>query len=147
MSQLAFLFLHQLFIMDLLVTHPVKKSDLGFHGNLFGGKLLSWIDAALAAYAMEKCQSQSMITVAIDQCVFKKPAKEKQLVKIYGELIRVGNTSASFRVEARAYNVFRGDETIILQTCITFVRVDEEARPIPIPQQVKEKFITPPTKL
>lgn len=133
--------------MDLLVTHPVKKSDLGFHGNLFGGKLLSWIDAALAAYAMEKCQSQSMITVAIDQCVFKKPAKEKQLVKIYGELIRVGNTSASFRVEARAYNVFRGDETIILQTCITFVRVDEEARPIPIPQQVKEKFITPPTKL
>ena len=26
--------------MDLLATHPVKKSDLGFHGNLFGGKLL-----------------------------------------------------------------------------------------------------------
>jgi acyl-CoA thioesterase YciA len=133
--------------MDILVTHPVKKSDLGFHGNLFGGKLLSWIDAALAAYAMEKCQSQSMITVAIDQCVFKKPAKEKQLVKIYGQLIRIGNTSASFRVEARAYNVFRGDEAIILQTCITFVRVDEEARPIPIPQQVKDKFNTPPAKL
>ena len=52
--------------MDLLVTHPVKKSDLGFHGNLFGGKLLSWIDAALAAYAMEKCHTQNMITVSID---------------------------------------------------------------------------------
>jgi len=66
--------------MDLLSTHPVKKSDLGFHGNLFGGKLLSWIDAAVAAYAMEKCRSQNMITIAMDQCVFKKPAKEKQLV-------------------------------------------------------------------
>jgi hypothetical protein len=25
--------------MDLISTHPIKKSDLGFHGNLFGGKL------------------------------------------------------------------------------------------------------------
>ena len=32
--------------MDLISTHAVKKSDLGFHGNLFGGKLLSWLDAA-----------------------------------------------------------------------------------------------------
>jgi acyl-CoA hydrolase len=84
--------------MDLLSTHPVKKSDLGFHGNLFGGKLLSWLDAALAAYAMEKCRSQSMITVALDKCVFKKPAKEKNLVKIYAEVESIGNTSATFRV-------------------------------------------------
>ena len=28
--------------MELLnLPHPVKKSDLGFHGNLFGGKLLA----------------------------------------------------------------------------------------------------------
>lgn len=26
--------------MELLNTHPIKKSDLGFHGNLFGGKLI-----------------------------------------------------------------------------------------------------------
>jgi hypothetical protein len=25
--------------MELITTHPIKKSDLGFHGNLFGGKL------------------------------------------------------------------------------------------------------------
>jgi acyl-CoA thioesterase YciA len=133
--------------MDLLVTHPVKKSDLGFHGNLFGGALLAWIDAALAAYAMEKCHTQSMITVSIDQCVFKKPAKEKQLVKIYAELLKIGNTSATFRVEARVYNVFRGDEAILLQTCMTFVRVDEEGQPIPISKQVKENFYPPNPKL
>jgi acyl-CoA thioesterase YciA len=133
--------------MDLLATHPVKKSDLGFHGNLFGGKLLSWLDAALAAYAMEKCHSQNMITIAIDQCVFKKPAKEKQLVKIYAEMVKVGNTSATFTVEARAYNVFRGDESILLATNMTFVRVDEEGIPIPISEQVKRMFNTPPSKL
>jgi acyl-CoA thioesterase YciA len=133
--------------MELLSTHPVKKSDLGFHGNLFGGKLLSWVDAALAAYAMEKCRSQNMITIALDQCVFRKPAKEKQLVKIYAEMIKIGNTSASFAVEARGYNVFRGDEVVLLATTMTFVRVDEEGMPIPISEQVKRVFNTPPSKL
>lgn len=126
--------------MDLLVTHPVKKMDLGFHGNLYGGRLLDWIDAALAAYAMEKCHTQNMITVSIDECVFKKPAKEKHLVKIYAEITRIGNTSATFKVEARAYNVFREDEIVLLQTNMTFVRVDEEGEPIPISKQVKENF-------
>jgi len=133
--------------MDLLSTHPVKKSDLGFHGNLFGGKLLSWLDAAVAAYAMEKCHSQNMITIAMDQCVFKKPAKEKQLVKIYAEMSKVGNTSATFKVEARAYNVFRGDEVVLLATNMTFVRVDDEGVPIPISEQVKRIFKTPPSML
>ena len=133
--------------MDLLSTHPVKKSDLGFHGNLFGGKLLSWIDAAVAAYAMEKCRSQNMITIAMDKCVFLKPAKEKQLVKIYVSMVKVGNTSATFNVEARAYNVFRGDEAVLLATNMTFVRVDEEGMPISISQTVKDQFKTPPAKL
>ena len=133
--------------MDLLVTHPVKKSDLGFHGNLFGGKLLSWIDAAVAAYAMEKCRSQNMITIAMDKCVFLKPAKEKQLVKIYAEMVKLGNTSATFNIEARGYNVFRGDEVVLLATNMTFVRVDEEGVPIPISEQVKRTFKTPDSKL
>jgi len=133
--------------MDLLSTHPVKKSDLGFHGNLFGGKLLSWIDAAVAAYAMEKCRSQNMITIAMDKCVFLKPAKEKQLVKIYAEMVKVGNTSATFNIEARGYNVFRGDEVVLLATNMTFVRVDEEGVPIPVSEQVKRTFKFPESKL
>jgi acyl-CoA thioesterase YciA len=133
--------------MDLLSTHPVKKSDLGFHGNLFGGVLLAWIDSAVAAYAMEKCRSQNMITIALDECVFRKPAKEKQLIKIYAEMFKVGNTSATFRIQARAYNVFRGDETILLATNMTFVRVDDEGIPIPISEQVKRAFKTPESKL
>jgi acyl-CoA thioesterase YciA len=128
--------------MDILSTHPVKKLDLGFHGNLFGGKLLSWVDAAVAAYAMERCHSKNMITVALDKCVFEKPAKEGQLVKIYAVMSKIGNTSATFNVEARTYNVFRGDEEIILKTSMTFVRVDDEGVPIPISEQVKREYNT-----
>jgi acyl-CoA thioesterase YciA len=126
--------------MDLLATHPVKKSDLGFHGNLFGGKLLSWIDAAIAAYAMEICHTNSMITVSLDKCIFKRPAKEGNLVKIYAQVSKIGDTSATFEVEARSYNVFREDEKLILNTNMTFVRVDNEGVPISISETVKNRF-------
>jgi acyl-CoA thioesterase YciA len=88
-----------------------------------------------------------MITIAIDKCIFKKPAKERNLVKIYAELIKIGNTSATFKVEARSYNVFRGDEVVLLETNMTFVRVDEEGVPIPISEQVKRTFKIPESKL
>jgi acyl-CoA hydrolase len=68
--------------MDLISTHAIKKSDLGFHGNLFGGKLLSWLDASAAAYAMQMCDTPRMVTVSIDKCEFKKPGREGQLLKI-----------------------------------------------------------------
>ena len=126
--------------MRLLATHPIKKMDLGFHGNLFGGKLLSWVDAAVAAYAMEVCHSKNMVTIAIDKCIFKKSDKELSLLKIYSRLNDIGNTSATFDVEVRSYNVFKEEEAIILTTSMTFVRIDDEGGPIPISEQVKRKF-------
>ncbi len=67
--------------MELLNTHPVKKSDLGFHGNLFGGKLLAWADAAAAGYSMQICDTPRMVTVSIDKCYFEKPAKVDNVVE------------------------------------------------------------------
>ena len=118
--------------MELLNTHPIKKSDLGFHGNLFGGKMLAWIDAAAAGYSMQLCDSPRMVTVSIDKCFFEKPAKEGQLLKIYGYPSKLGNTSVTLYMEARAHNVYTGNQIVVLKTNIRFVRIDEEGNPIPI---------------
>jgi len=111
--------------MELLNTHPIKKSDLGFHGNLFGGKLLAWIDAAAAGYSMQLCDTPRMVTVSIDQCNFERPAKESQLLKIYGHPKRVGNSSITLYMEARAHNVYTGKQDLVLKTNTTFVQIDE----------------------
>ncbi|TXG86611.1 MAG: acyl-CoA thioesterase [Spirochaetes bacterium] len=126
--------------MQLITTHPVKKSDLGFHANLFGGKLLAWLDAAAAAYAMEVCDTSRMVTVMIDKCVFKRPAREGQLIKIYADVVEVGNTSITFYIEARAHNVYSGNQIVVLSTNIKFVRIDENGDPIPLNKNVKEKY-------
>jgi len=126
--------------LQLISTHLVKKSDLGFHANLFGGKLMAWIDAGAAAYAMEVCDTPRMVTVKIDECVFKKAAKESQLLKIYGKVAEIGNTSVTLYLEARAHNVYSGSQSVILSTKIKFVRVDEQGDPTPISDTVKTKY-------
>jgi acyl-CoA thioesterase YciA len=126
--------------MQLVSTHPIKKADLGFHANLFGGKLMAWIDAAGAALAMEVCDTPRMVTIKIDECIFKKPAKEGQLLKIYGKVASVGNTSITLYLEARAHNVYSGTQSVILSTNITFVRIDEGGEAIPISERVKSKY-------
>jgi len=126
--------------MQLVSTHPIKKSDLGFHGNLFGGKLLAWLDAAAASYAAEMCDTPRMVTKCIDKCVFTKPAKEGQLLKMYAKIDNIGTTSIDLYLEARSHNVYNGKQNIILQTNIKFVRIDEMGDAIPISERVKKKF-------
>jgi acyl-CoA thioesterase YciA len=126
--------------MIFLNSHPIKKSDLGFHGNLFGGKLLAWIDAAAAGYAMQLCDTPRMVTVSIDKCNFEKPARESQLLKIYGKPHKVGNSSVSLYMEARAHNVYTGVQSVVLKTNITFVHIDEEGNPIPIGEKGRRRI-------
>ena len=127
-------------VMELITTHPIKKSDLGFHGNLFGGKLLSILDAAAAGYSMQLCDSPRMVTVSIDKCNFEKPAKEGQLLKIYGSPSKIGTTSVTLYMEARAHNVYTGNQVVVLKTNIRFVQIDEDGNPIPIGEKGKNRI-------
>jgi acyl-CoA hydrolase len=113
---------------------------LGFHGNLFGGKLLSWIDASAAGYSMQLCDTPRMVTVSIDQCNFERPAKESQLLKIYAKPMKVGTTSMTLYMEARAHNVYTGKQDLVLKTNITFVQIDEGGNPIPLGEKAKRRI-------
>ena len=82
-----------------------------------------------------------MVTVKIDECIFKKAAKEGQMIKIYGSVDKIGTTSIKLYMEARSHNVYSGKQNVILSTNIKFVRIDENnGEPIPISERVKNKF-------
>ena len=126
--------------MQLIGIHPIKHSDLGFNNTLFGGKLLSGLDADSVAYAMEICDSPRMVTVSLDKCVFKKSSTQSHIIKIYAEVENFGVTSVTLNVEARKHNVYNGKQQVVLSTQIKFVRVDEDGEPVKISTRVKEKF-------
>lgn len=126
--------------MQLLATRVCKKSDLGVHNNLFGGTMLSWIDEAAVVYVNEICFSPNMVTLKMDEVFFKSPVKENNLIKLYGEIDGFGNTTIRVNIQARKFNVYSHDETLVCSTQVTFVRIDEDGSAIPIAQHVKERY-------
>ena len=128
-------------LFDEVGKQGMSSVALTDHGNLFGGKLLAWLDASAAGYAAQFCDTPRMVTISIDKCIFKRPAKEGQLIKIYGAVEEIGTTSIKLKLEARSHNVYNGKQNIILETFITFVRIDEQGDAIPISDRVRNKLL------
>ena len=126
--------------MQLLTQKLCMGKDLGINGNLFGGIMLSWIDEAAASYAAEICHTPNMVTLKIEEVIFKKPVKIGFQIRIYGEVEKVGRTSLTLKIDARKYNVYSAEESTVCSTKITFVRIDESGESVPIPTPVRERF-------
>jgi len=131
--------------MELITRELVLKSDLGIHGNLFGGRMMSFLDKAGAIEATRLCQSNSMVTAEMEGIKFLKKVRENTQVWIYGKAESIGKTSIVIKLEARKYNVHTGTEKLVCETKAVFVRIDREEgikRPIGTGARIEiEKFI------
>lgn len=127
-------------MMELISQRLCMEKDLGVHGNLFGGIMLSWLDEAAATMAYEVCRSPSMVTLKIEEVLFGKPVKIGFHLKIYGEVFRMGTTSITLNIEARKHNVYNGEETVVCSTNFTFVKIDEQGDAIPISESIRAKY-------
>jgi acyl-CoA thioesterase YciA len=126
--------------MELITTHICKTFEIGIHNNMFGGTLVSIIDDAGASYASQICDTPRMVTIKIDEFIFKKPVRVGNLIKVYGEVREFGKTSVTLYLEVRRHNVYTGDQDVVTQTNIKFVRIDEEGNAIPISERVKLRY-------
>lgn len=126
--------------MELITTTIMKKSDEGVHGNIFGGTLMSLIDDSAASYAAQICDTSRIVTIKIDELLFKSPVKVGSLLKIYGKVEKFGTTSIRLYIEVRKHNVHTGRQEAVTQTFITFVRIDGDGKAIPIHQYVKDRY-------
>jgi acyl-CoA thioesterase YciA len=126
--------------MELISTHFCKSANVGYHGNLFGGTMLAWLDEAGAAFACQACDTPRMVTKRIAEVVFNKPVRPGQIIKIYGEVTEVGTSSIIIRLEARRHSVYNGSQRTVLTTEMTFVRIDGDGESIPISEKVRVKY-------
>jgi acyl-CoA thioesterase YciA len=127
-------------LMELISTHVCKGSDIGVHNNMFGGTMIGLIDEASAAYACQICDTPRMVTIKIDELVFKKPVKIGNVVKIYGEVKEFGNTSVTLYIEVRKHSVYNGKQDVVTHTNIKFVRIDDEGNSLVISERVKLRY-------
>jgi acyl-CoA thioesterase YciA len=126
--------------MELISTKICKTSDIGINNNLFGGTMLSWLDEAGGAMASFVCCTPQMITLKIDEVLFKKPVKVNEHIRIYGMVQKVGHTSIALYIEARRFNFTRHDEETVCSTRAIFVRIDQNGEPVEIDPDIRKKY-------
>jgi acyl-CoA thioesterase YciA len=126
--------------MELVSTYICKASDIGVHSNMFGGTMVSIVDDAAASYAAQICDSPRMVTIKIDELVFKNPVKVGNILKSYARVKEFGRTSVTLYIEVRRHSVHTGEQEVVLHTNIKFVRIDSEGKPIPILEHVKKRY-------
>ena len=106
-------------MMERINSHLCMTSDIGMSGNLFGGKLMAWMDEAAAIYAMKITSEKYVVTRRFSECLFTHPIHLGELAEIYCGNHKRGRTSVSFSIDVRV-----DDESRFQAEC-TFVAVDE----------------------
>ena len=126
--------------MELITTRVCMASQIGVHGNLFGGEMLSVLDESGAVYTCQICDTPRMVTKKIEEVIFQRPVKTGNLIKVYGSVERIGTTSITINLEARKHNVYTGVQDLVCSTKMVFVRIDDEGAPVPISERVKKRY-------
>jgi len=125
--------------MNLISTHYVMAKEVGYHGNLFGGTMLSWLDEAAAAFACQVADTGRMVTKHISALTFERPVRPGQLIKIYGRVLKIGTTSLTVEMEARRHSIYNGTQKPVCKCDMVFVRIDGDGEPVPIPPHIHKK--------
>jgi len=111
------------------VTTP---RDTNLMGTVFGGAILAEIDLAAAVEA-HKTHAGSVVTVAMDKVIFKRPVFVGDLISLYTRTVSVGTTSITVHVSVWADRRRPPHESVpVTEATVTMVAVDEELRPVPV---------------
>ena len=102
------------------------------HGNVHGGWIMKLVDEAGALACMRHAQ-QRVVTVAVDQMVFRQPIRLGDLVTISAEVSYVGRTSMEAEVHVTAENPITGVCTHTNTAYVVYVALDDVGAGRPVP--------------
>ena len=122
---------------DLRQLQPAVRTlampaDTNPSGDIFGGWLLAQMDIAAGMTAFTRARGR-VATVAVDAMTFHQPVLVGDIVSCYAEVVRVGRSSMTLQVEAWARRGHTGEEIKVTEAKFTFVAIDENRRPRPVP--------------
>ena len=106
-------------------------ADANPNGDIFGGWLMAQMDLAGAVAAMRRAHGR-VATVAVDAMTFHKPVFVGDLVSCYAEVVRVGRSSMTVKVETFVERRASRTTEKVTEATFTFVALDRDGRPRPV---------------
>jgi len=125
--------------------------DLTYNGKLISaGKLLKIMDDIGGILAHNYIGYPSLtrdntVTVAVSDTQFFTPARLGEILEIRAGITYVGNTSLDILINVVRFNLSTGESSHITTSYFTYVRVNEEGKPVKVPEYLpkteKEKIL------
>jgi acyl-CoA hydrolase len=110
----------------------ILPGDLNSLGYLFGGKLVSWIDKVGAISAIKHVRG-TVVTVSIDNLIFKKPVTNGSVLTIRATVNRAFTHSMEVGVVAETLPPGAETPVHVCTAYLTFVALDKQGKPADIP--------------
>jgi acyl-CoA thioesterase YciA len=109
-------------------------ADANANGDIFGGWIMAQVDLAGAVLPARIARGR-LATVAVNQFLFKQPVSVGDLLSFYARVTRIGNTSVSVHVQVYAErNPAELQVVKVTQADLTYVAIDDQGRPRPLPR-------------
>lgn len=118
-------------------TEVVLPNDTNHVGNLFGGKLMQWVDITAAIASQRHC-GRVVVTASINHVSFDNPIKQNSIVTLEAKVSRAFNTSMEVFVDVYVENPVTGEKTKCNEAILTFVAIDQNGSPLPVPPLTPE---------
>ena len=114
------------------MTELLQPGDTNALGRALGGVVLHWMDICGAIAALRFC-NQQVVTASIDHVDFISPIDLGEIATIEAYVFNTGTTSIDVKVDVRAEDPREGTSRKTTASFLTFVAIDEDGRPAPVP--------------
>ena len=116
-------------------------ADTNSAGSIFGGWIMSQVDIAGSIAALERARGR-VVTVAVNSFEFHQPVFVGDLISCYAEVVKVGRTSVTVKVEVYAQRNPDNPETIkVTKAELTYVALDKNRKPRSVPPRLDSEAV------
>lgn len=118
-------------------VYMVFPNDLNSNDTVFGGLIMAQLDR-YAAVAADRHAGGVCVTVGVDAVHFIAPARGGDVLIFNAAVNRAWTSSMEVGCKVEAEKIGGGDRRHILSAYLTFVAMDAQGRPRPVPPVVPE---------
>ncbi len=120
-----------------VTTEHVLPNDTNALGNLFGGRLLQWMDTTAAISAHRHCK-RVVVTATVNNVSFKESIKLGSIVTLEAKVSRSFSTSMEVFIDVWVEDPVTGQRKKSNEAIYTFVAIDQNGSPLPVPELIPE---------
>jgi acyl-CoA thioesterase YciA len=120
---------------QLVLRVMPMPADANGNGDIFGGWIMAQVDIAGAVLPARIAKGR-IVTVAVNEFIFKQPVSISDLLSFYAKVERIGKTSVTVNVEVYAERNPANLQVVkVTEANLTYVAIDKDGKPRLIPTQ------------